>query len=166
MLTLSQMLGRLIISLVLGSIMGLEREIIHKDAGIKTSMLVAGGSCLFTIIALVLPFVSAGSDTGAQAVVLNSGALFNIIANIIVGIGFIGGGIIIKAGGHVQGLTTAALIWSTAAIGILVGLGLWHIAALAAITIALSIYLLRATGISNHATRHDLVSDTAENRVS
>ncbi len=156
LLPLSQMLARVFISLLLGAVMGFEREIIHKDAGIKTSMLVAGGSCLFTLIALSLPIVIMHTPEGADAVMRNSGALFNIIANIIVGIGFIGGGIIIKNNQHVQGLTTAALIWSTAAIGILAGIGLWQIAALSAVTIALAIYLLRATGISNHANRHDI----------
>jgi putative Mg2+ transporter-C (MgtC) family protein len=150
------MVGRLFIALALGAIMGFEREIIHKDAGVKTSMLVAGGSCLFTLVALSLPILIVGNLQDANAIMLNSGALFNIIANIIVGIGFIGGGIIIKNREHVQGLTTAALIWSTAAIGILAGIGLWQLAAISAVIIALSIYLLRASGLSNHANRHDM----------
>ena len=156
LLPLSQMLGRLFIALALGIVMGLEREIIHKDAGVKTSMLVAGGSCLFTLIALALPFAFTGSAEGALMIVRDSGALFNVIANIIVGIGFIGGGIIIKNRAHVQGLTTAAIVWSTAAIGILAGIGLWKFATVSAIAMALAIYLLRATGLSNHANRHDL----------
>ena len=156
LLPLSQMVGRLFIALALGAIMGFEREIIHKDAGVKTSMLVAGGSCLFTLVALSLPILIVGNLQDANAIMLNSGALFNIIANIIVGIGFIGGGIIIKNREHVQGLTTAALIWSTAAIGILAGIGLWQLAAISAVIIALSIYLLRASGLSNHANRHDM----------
>jgi len=151
LLTLSQMLGRLFVALALGIVMGLEREVIHKDAGVKTSMLVAGGSCLFTLIALVLPFSFAGTSEGAAAILRDSGALFNIIANVIVGIGFIGGGIIIKNRRHVQGLTTAALVWSTAAIGIIAGLGLWELATVSALVMALAIYLLRATGLSNHA---------------
>ena len=156
LLPLSQMLGRLFVALILGGVMGFERELIHKDAGIKTSMLVSAGSCLFTIIALSLPFLLMGSAEGADAFLRDSGALLNVIANIIVGIGFIGGGIIIKNNGHVQGLTTAALIWATAAIGILVGIGLWQFATVSAVVIALTIFLLRVTGLSNHATRHDL----------
>lgn len=156
LLTVSQMLSRLLVALVLGVVMGFEREVIRKDAGIKTSLLVSGGSCLFTLIALSLPFVLTGSADGAQAFLGDTGALLNVIANIVVGIGFIGGGIIMKEQHHVQGLTTAALIWSTAAIGILCGLGLWQFATLAALVMSLTIYLLRVTGLSNHALRHDL----------
>lgn len=166
LLPLSQMVGRLLVALILGAIMGLEREIIHKDAGVKTSMLVSGGACLFTLATLSIPFVLTGSAAGATDFVMNSGSLLHLIGNIVVGIGFIGGGIIMKQRGHVQGLTTAALIWSTSAIGILVGLGLWQLATLSALVISLSIYLLRVTGISNHANRHDLAGgddgDTAQ----
>jgi putative Mg2+ transporter-C (MgtC) family protein len=157
------MVARLLIALVLGAVMGFEREVIRKDAGIKTSMLVAGGAALFTMIALAVPHVFTTNGEYADAIVRDSGALFNIIANIIVGIGFIGGGIIMKENHHVQGLTTAALIWSTAGIGILAGLGLWKFAALAALLMSLSIYLLRATGLSNHANRHDMPSDLPSN---
>lgn len=157
LLTVSQMLARLLVALILGAVMGFEREIIRKDAGVKTSMLVAGGASLFTIIAVMLPYAFTGGNAEyADAILRDSGALFNVIANIIVGIGFIGGGIIMKERHHVQGLTTAALIWSTAAIGILAGLGMWQIATLAALLMSLSIYLLRATGLSNHANRHDI----------
>lgn len=159
LLTVSQMLARLLVALVLGAVMGFEREVIRKDAGIKTSMLVAGGSALFTLVALALPHALAGPGVSAADILRDSGALFNVIANVIVGIGFIGGGIIMKEQHHVHGLTTAALIWSTAAIGILAGLGLWKIATLAALVMSLSIYLLRATGLSNHATRHDLANN-------
>lgn len=161
MLPLSQMLGRLFIALALGIVMGFEREMIHKDAGVKTSLLVAGGACLFTLIALSIPFSFGNAGVDAGDIVRDSGALFNIIANVIVGIGFIGGGIIIKNHQHVQGLTTAALIWVTAAIGILAGLGLWQLASISAIVMALSIYLLRATGLSNHALRDNGAGDVA-----
>lgn len=156
------MLARLLVALVLGAVMGFEREIIRKDAGVKTSMLVAGGSALFTLIALAIPHTFTDDPNLTEAIVRDSGALFNVIANIIVGIGFIGGGIIMKENHHVQGLTTAALIWSTAGIGILAGLGLWQFAALAALLMSLSIYLLRVTGLSNHADRHDLGNNDAK----
>lgn len=134
--------------------MGFEREVIRKDAGVKTSMLVAGGACLFTLVAISIPHLMTASPEAAAGFAGTSTAL-NIIANIVVGIGFIGGGIIMKENHHVQGLTTAALIWSTAGIGILAGLGLWPFATLAAFLISLSIYLLRVTGLSNHADRKD-----------
>lgn len=160
MLPLSQMLARFFVALALGIVMGLEREIIHKDAGVKTSMLVAGGACLFTLIALAVPFNFVAGGGYAEPILRDSGALFNIIANIIVGIGFIGGGIILKNNHHVLGLTSAALIWATAAVGILAGLGMWQLATVSAVVMALAIYLLRATGLSNHALRDDKAGDT------
>ncbi len=155
LLTVSQMLVRLMVALALGVVMGFEREVIRKDAGIKTSMLVAGGACLFTLVAISIPYLMTDSAAAAANFAAESTA-FNLIANIVVGIGFIGGGIIMKENHHVQGLTTAALIWSTAGIGILAGLGLWQFATLAALLMSLTIYLLRVTGLSNHALRNDL----------
>lgn len=154
-LALSQMLGRLLVALALGIVMGFEREVVHKDAGVKTSMLVAGGACLFTLATLSIPFVLTGSPEDARAFILNSGSLLHLIGNIVVGIGFIGGGIIIKNHRHVQGLTTAALVWVTSAIGILAGLGLWQLATVSALAMSLSVYLFRATGLSNHENRTD-----------
>lgn len=143
MLTFSQMLIRLLIALALGAIMGLEREMVGKDAGVRTTMLVAGGAAIFTMISIAMPYLSQLSTTGALNVLPD-----RVISNIVVGIGFLGAGIIIKTDGHVRGLTTAALVWTAAAIGTLVGLDFFSFATASAILISGILYVTRKTGLS------------------
>lgn len=152
MLTFSQMASRLIIALALGALMGLERELVGKEAGIRTAMVVSGGASIFTVISLMIPYI-AGIDTntasGASVVQFD-----RVISNIVVGVGFLGAGIIIKTDGHVRGLTTAALIWSAAAIGTLVGLNLIEFAIFSALLISGSLYFLRRIGIYERIRPH------------
>ena len=145
MLTFSQMLIRFLIALLLGAVIGLEREMSGREAGVRTSMLVSSGAAIFAIIALTLPYIVAISpDNLAEVIARNSGFL-GIIANIVVGVGFLGAGIIfkVKDGEHVRGLTTAATVWITAAVGTLVGIGLINFAAIIAVFSALSLYFLK-----------------------
>ena len=102
---------RLMTASVLGAVLGFEREAKGKAAGVKTHMLVAMGAAIFIVVAM-----QAGIETGNLA---------RIIEGIITGIGFLGAGAILKSrsGRSVEGLTTAAGIWMTAAIGVAVGLG-------------------------------------------
>jgi putative Mg2+ transporter-C (MgtC) family protein len=130
-----QMLVRFSIALFLGAIIGWEREAAGKDAGIRTAMLVAGGASLYTMISLIMP-----SILGVDA---KSFLSDRVAANIVVGVGFLGGGIIIKSGEHVRGLTTAAVVWMVAAIGMLVGFGLVRFAALVAIPTTGLLYVMR-----------------------
>lgn len=142
------MFTRFVIALVLGAVLGVEREIVGKEAGVRTEILVAGGAAVFTMIGLVLPYlVSAQTGNLADVVARNSGFLA-VIANIVVGIGFLGAGLIIKINDHAHGITTAALVWMTAAIGILVGIGMTTFATAATIIIALTLYFLRKLNIS------------------
>lgn len=143
MLTFSQMFVRLLIALALGAIMGLEREIVGKEAGIRTTMLVAGGSAIFTMISITIPYLTQLSAAGALSVLPD-----RVISNIVVGIGFLGAGIIIKTDGHVRGLTTAALVWTAAAIGTLVGLDMFAFAATSAVLISGLLFITRWSGIS------------------
>jgi len=147
MLTFEQMFVRLAIALALGALIGLERNLARKEAGIRTSMLVAGGSAIFTMIGLMLPYLSAATPDAVPAVIAGS-TFMNVIANIIVGIGFLGAGIIIKTQEHVHGLTTAAVVWTTASIGVLVGLNLVQFAVVATIVIAGLLYILRKLDIA------------------
>jgi putative Mg2+ transporter-C (MgtC) family protein len=149
MLDFSQMALRFFIALVLGALVGLERESVGKEAGIRTSMMVAGGSAIFTIIGISLPYLIATPAGLADVIAHNSGFLA-VIANIVVGIGFLGAGIIIKTEERVFGLTTAAVVWITAAVGVLTGLGLIKFATLAAVIISGTLYLLRKIGIREH----------------
>jgi putative Mg2+ transporter-C (MgtC) family protein len=148
MLTFEQMLIRFAIALVLGALLGLERELVGKEAGIRTLMLVTSGAAIFSMIALALPsIVSAQTGNLSDVVARNSGFL-TMIANIVVGIGFLGGGLIIKTGDRSRGVTTAALVWAAAAIGILVGVGLTEFAFVAAVVITALLYLLRKLNVS------------------
>jgi putative Mg2+ transporter-C (MgtC) family protein len=105
---------RILVSLAFGGLVGLERELTDHPAGIRTHILVTVGACAFTTMSLYGFFGFPGGDRVAAA--------------IVTGIGFIGGGAILKArDGWVTGLTTAASLWSCAAIGMLVGTGFYMV---------------------------------------
>ncbi|MBI4119519.1 MAG: MgtC/SapB family protein [Parcubacteria group bacterium] len=150
MLSFEGMAIRFLIALLLGAIIGIEREIVGKEAGVRTSMLVSGGAAIFTMISVVLPYLIAVSDANLPDVIARNSGFLGVIANIVVGIGFLGAGIIIKTGEHVRGLTTAAVVWITAAIGTLVGLGILKFAVAATLTIAVLLYVLRKIGLVEH----------------
>jgi len=117
----TEIIIKLLLSAGLGMLIGLEREIHKKPAGLRTHALVSLGACLFTITGL--SFVGNGE------------VLSRIIQGIITGIGFIGAGIIFQAKDRIKGLTTAAEIWALASIGILVGLGNYTTAIIATVLI-------------------------------
>lgn len=124
---------RVLVAGGLGAVIGLERERHRRAAGVRTHALVALGSALLTAsTALYL-----SGDGQATA-----GELVRIAAGIVTGVGFIGAGTIIMAEGRVRGLTTAATIWVTAAIGITAGYGFLLLAALVAGPVTLTILLL------------------------
>lgn len=109
---------KVIIATIFGFAVGFEREITSKIAGLRTHILVCVGSCIFTILSvLVFPTISADGNAVAF------GDPARISAQIITGIGFIGAGTVIKHGSSVIGLTTAATLWTTASIGMAVGCG-------------------------------------------
>ena len=157
MLDFSQMLFRLVVALALGILIGIERELAGKEAGIRTAMMVAGGSALFAMIGVSLPYLVALSPEGLTEVIARNAGYLDVIANIVIGIGFIGAGIIIKTEEHVHGLTTAAVIWTTAAVGTAAGLGLLKFALVATAIISGLLYILRIFGVSeriNSGVRH------------
>jgi putative Mg2+ transporter-C (MgtC) family protein len=126
-----------------------ERELIGKEAGIRTSMIVAAGAALFSIIGLTLPFVVAPPGASIYVVTGNAGFM-TVIANIVIGIGFLGAGIIIKTNERVHGLTTAAVVWITAALGVLAGIGLYSFAFISTLIVAILLYLTRTLSIARH----------------
>jgi putative Mg2+ transporter-C (MgtC) family protein len=108
---------------VLGYVVGTEREYVaHREAGSRTFSLVAMSSALVTALSLD----AFGTDSAAR-----------IIANIMVGVGFLGGGMILKDPGHIRGLTTAAGMWAIAAVGMAVGSGRFGLGVLAGLLILL-----------------------------
>jgi len=143
MLTLEEMILRLAAAAVLGAVIGLERELVGKEAGIRTNILVAAGAAIFAIAGLSLPYlISLSADHLPEVIARNSGFL-SLIANVVVGIGFLGAGIIFRDDHRVHGLTTAAAVWFAAAVGILAGIGLTAFAACAAIGLSVILFLLR-----------------------
>lgn len=141
------MLFRFLVALVLGAILGVERELVKKATGVRTEMLVAGGAAIFAMIGVTLPYLTAASlGIAPDASTINAGLM--IVANVVVGIGFLGAGLIIKTNSHPHGVTTAALVWATAAIGVLVGVGLIEFAAAAGILLTLLLFFLRKFNLS------------------
>ena len=119
-------LWRLLLAAVLGGLIGLERELDEKAAGLRTHMLVSVGSALFTLV----------SAYGFRDFLVEGGAVVRadpsrIAAQIVTGIGFLGAGVIFRQGLSVRGLTTAASLWLVAAIGMAAGAGFWSAALIA-----------------------------------
>jgi putative Mg2+ transporter-C (MgtC) family protein len=107
----SDIVGRLLLAAILGGVIGLERELRHKPAGLRTNMLISLGAALFTVISWQMANISGGDHT-------------RIAAQIITGIGFIGAGVVIRERGAVLGITSAATIFVMAAVGMACGAGM------------------------------------------
>lgn len=115
--------SRLVLALVLSMLIGWEREAKHKDAGLRTHMLVGLGSCAFMLVALALSENLSAND---DSVSIDPS---RVIQGLIGGIGFLGAGAIIHGGGdEVRGLTTGAGIWLVGAIGLACGAGSYGLA--------------------------------------
>ncbi|MGF2412346.1 MAG: MgtC/SapB family protein, partial [Ferruginibacter sp.] len=110
---------------IVGAIIGIEREFRSKPAGFRTMILICVGSCLYTIIS-------------KENVVSTD----RIASNIVTGIGFIGAGVIFKEGISVNGLTTAALIWVTAALGMAIGYHNYPLAVVVSIIVVITLFVL------------------------
>ena len=122
---------KILLSALLGGIIGLEREISHREAGLRTTMLIAVGSTLITVIALKL---TENSNTANPT---------GMIAQIVIGIGVIGAGVIVQSKFEEQGLTTAATIWTVAAVGIGVGSGYYLISFLVTIFVVIILTIFK-----------------------
>jgi putative Mg2+ transporter-C (MgtC) family protein len=114
------------VAFVIGAIIGLEREFRSKPAGFRTMILICVGSCLYTILSKEI----------------GNGSTDRIASNIVTGIGFIGAGVIFKEGITVNGLTTAALIWVTAALGMAIGYHNYPLAIVVSIMVVIALFVL------------------------
>ncbi len=119
---------RVLSAVLLGFAIGLEREMTNKYAGLRTNILVCLGACVFTIISIYgFPMVSVtGDEFGTRDTA-------RVAAQVVTGIGFIGGGTVLRHGATVFGLTTAATLWISASIGMACGAGLFGLAILATV---------------------------------
>lgn len=109
--------GQVLVAMLLGGVLGLEREHRGRDAGLRTNILIAMASCLFTVLSVKgFPLRGNAQDTA------------RIAAQIVSGVGFLGAGALFQTRRHTRGLTTAATIWMVAAIGMTVGVGGYFLA--------------------------------------
>jgi len=122
---------KLLISILLGALIGIERERRNRPAGLRTHILVSLGSSLFTITSIQFSKMYGGVDPSRVA------------ANIVTGIGFLGAGTIMREGLTIRGLTTAATIWVSSAIGLACGMGYYLPAVITSISTFLVLILLR-----------------------
>lgn len=125
---LSSTIDRLLVAAVLGGIIGLERQLRHKPAGLRTNMFICFGAAMFTVLSKQLAATDADST--------------RIAAQIIPGIGFIGAGSILHSRGSVTGLTTAATLFVVASVGMAVGGGLYITAVFATVLILVALAVL------------------------
>jgi putative Mg2+ transporter-C (MgtC) family protein len=125
---------RLGLSFLIGGLIGLDRELEQKPAGLRTMLLVCLGSTIFVLIGAFLPGLEQG----------------RIIAGVITGIGFLGAGAILRTEGDVHGLTTAATIWLVCGIGLAVGCGAYLLAGVAGV---LCLVILRVLGYVERGLR-------------
>lgn len=113
-----ELFERMCLAAALGAALGLEREWRQKYAGLRTNMLIAIGSALFTVMSIDLSASAGGDPT-------------RVASQIVTGIGFLGAGAIVRTGAGIRGLTTASMIWVNAAIGVAVGGGEYRLAVIA-----------------------------------
>jgi putative Mg2+ transporter-C (MgtC) family protein len=139
-------MARVTLALVLGSVIGFERQYHQRAAGLRTNALVATGSALFVMVSLM----TAGERSPTR-----------VAAQVASGMGFLGGGVILREGFTVRGLNTAATLWCAAAIGSLVGCGLYLVSAFGALAVVIANLGLRPIALlinaqPNHMTEIDL----------
>ncbi|MGF1566780.1 MAG: MgtC/SapB family protein [Nodosilinea sp.] len=127
--------GRVGVAVLLGAMVGWERELDQKAAGLRTNMLVSLGSALFVLVAI---------QSGLAAA--DPSSLGRCLQGVITGVGFVGAGSILREK-HVRGLTSAAAVWVSAGLGMAAGLGQWPLGLMAAV---LSIVILRVVKRLEH----------------
>lgn len=121
-----EVFARVVIAFLLGALIGWERERHGISAGIRTYGSISLGACVFGVLSYNI-----GADPS------------RIAAQVVTGVGFLGGGVIFRQGDYVSGLTTAATLWATAAIGLAVSFGMYLVSILTSILIFLLLYLPR-----------------------
>lgn len=124
---------RIVLSAILGALIGYERQFKHKSAGLRTNILVCIGSCLIMILSNLL-YENVEGKTNADPA--------RLAAQVVSGIGFLGAGAIIKEGVNVIGLTTAACIWVVSGVGLAVGAGYYAIAIFSSLLVYIILEIL------------------------
>ncbi|MBD5225041.1 MAG: MgtC/SapB family protein [Bacteroidales bacterium] len=133
--TLGNSVFKLLMSMILGALVGAERKRKGQIAGVRTFALISMGSCMAMLLSIYVPQVYLGLKNGDPG---------RIAAQVITGVGFLGGGAMIHMKGSVKGLTTAAGIWMTAAIGMAVGVGMYFCSLFATVLILVTLVLFES----------------------
>ena len=139
---MENIITKIVLALILGGVMGLERQYNDKPAGYATNSIICVGATLFTILSLYMG--QQGGDPG------------RIAAQIVSGVGFLGAGAILREGNKISGLTTAAGVWLVAAIGMCIGYGQYLLASCAcAAVLLMQLGLRRTIGLVEKMRRYD-----------
>ncbi|HVF52173.1 MAG TPA: MgtC/SapB family protein [Actinomycetota bacterium] len=136
-LSTGDLILRILIAALLGGLVGLERELSDQPAGLRTHILVVLGACLFTLVGAYGVEAFAGGDGSIRF------DPTRVAAQVVSGIGFLGAGAILREGMNIRGLTTAAALWVTAAIGVAVALGYWVGATTTVVAVLLALFGLK-----------------------
>jgi putative Mg2+ transporter-C (MgtC) family protein len=128
---------RILIATALGMLVGLERQLHGRDAGLRTYAAVSMGACMFSLTSQHIPGVV---DPSRMA------------ANIVTGVGFLGAGMILRSGDRTYGLTTAATVWATAAVGTAVGFGMYVMGTLGAVMVFTLLAIHHLPGLRRRGT--------------
>ncbi len=136
----AEMVLRVLLAVVLGGAIGIEREIDAQPAGFRTHVVLCLGAALFGLISIhaFAPYTASRNSTNVQI------DPTRVASQVVVGVGFLGGGAILKQGASVRGLTTAASMWVTAAIGLAVGVGYYWGAVAVTVATLVSLVLFRS----------------------
>ncbi len=122
-------LNRLLCALIGGVLIGIERQLRKRNAGLAVNALVSVGACLFILI----------SESVIMAAVLSGGPVNNdnlrVLSQVVTGVGFLGAGVIMKDGFTIHGLNSAATVWCSAAVGCMCGYGMWRQSGIAVLVI-------------------------------
>lgn len=148
-----EMALRLFLSVMLGGLIGYEREYQHKAAGLRTHILVCVGSCLIMILSIKL-YSSVQGLTNADPA--------RLAAQVVSGIGFLGAGSIIKEGPNIRGLTTAASMWVVSGVGLAVGSGYYMGAFMSTGVVFLTLTILARMESKHHGTMVRIVVKTVD----
>ena len=129
-----EMVLRLLLAAILGAVIGYQREYAKKPAGLRTHVLIALGAALFTVVSIY-----GFGDKGDPS---------RVAAGVVAGIGFLGAGVVFRAmrGDIPMGLTTAASVWVTAAVGLAAGAGLYLVSAVVAVVVILVLMIPKSKG--------------------
>lgn len=139
----AEMLCKLLLAFLLGGVIGLERELRDKPAGLRTNMFICIGATLYTILSFELAHRFGGDPV-------------RIAAQLIPGIGFIGAGAIIRERGSVLGITTAATIFVNASVGMAIGAGYYYTAAFTAVLVLFILWVVgRLEGLFSRRKRNE-----------